>query len=180
LYPTFDAPPKPGYQTDNLQCRKGPYIDVDRANVYKVGDLWPTPQESMSADSIILCDEYPNTRSAYTGKRIGMPVLYYKANPANLKHSYPERTESIYNYNDNLPLVKSTLPWDATLNHPIGDSGTAPDGTTADPNSFYTITRNKKITATPRPYNSEAYILISAGWDGLYGTRDDVFNFEEE
>jgi len=31
----------------------------------------------------------------------------------------------------------------------------------------------------PRPYRSDSFILLSAGPDGLYGTGDDVFNFDE-
>ena len=30
-----------------------------------------------------------------------------------------------------------------------------------------------------RPYRADSYILMSAGFDGLYGTKDDVFNFEK-
>ena len=30
----------------------------------------------------------------------------------------------------------------------------------------------------PRPYRADSYILISAGYDGLYGTRDDICNFD--
>ena len=29
-----------------------------------------------------------------------------------------------------------------------------------------------------RPMRSESFILMSAGFDGVYGTADDVFNFE--
>jgi len=29
-----------------------------------------------------------------------------------------------------------------------------------------------------RPFRADTYILISAGKDGLYGTKDDICNFE--
>ncbi len=44
---------------------------------------------------------------------------------------------------------------------------------------FYKAITNDKVTATPRPHNEDGYILMSAGWDGLYGTKDDVFNFAD-
>ena len=31
-----------------------------------------------------------------------------------------------------------------------------------------------------QPYRSESFILLSAGPDGLYGTADDVYNFDTE
>ena len=45
---------------------------------------------------------------------------------------------------------------------------------------FYEETWNEKVEiSTGRPYRMDSYILMSAGFDGLYGTRDDIFNFEE-
>lgn len=40
------------------------------------------------------------------------------------------------------------------------------------------MTRSEKITTMSRPYRAETYILISAGEDGLYGTMDDICNFD--
>jgi hypothetical protein len=42
---------------------------------------------------------------------------------------------------------------------------------------FLKAITNDKVTSTPRPHNEDGYILLSAGWDGLYGTQDDVYNF---
>ena len=35
-----------------------------------------------------------------------------------------------------------------------------------------------KIVTTSRPFNADKFILISAGYDGEYGTADDVCNFD--
>ncbi|MHC4570422.1 MAG: hypothetical protein ACYTE3_32315, partial [Planctomycetota bacterium] len=43
---------------------------------------------------------------------------------------------------------------------------------------FYMNTRNEKVLTAFRPYRADSYILISAGWDGEYGTPDDVCNYE--
>ncbi|MFC1763773.1 hypothetical protein ACFL6U_17070, partial [Planctomycetota bacterium] len=57
-----------------------------------------------------------------------------------------------------------------------------------NPLDFYPATENKKIreamsfggtASVSRPQRRDSYILISAGWDGLYGTRDDVTNFDQ-
>ena len=39
-------------------------------------------------------------------------------------------------------------------------------------------TRSDKIVTTNRPVNADKFILISAGYDGEYGTADDICNFE--
>ena len=73
------------------------------------------------------------------------------------------------------------MPWDAALVQPWDSSN--------NPTDFYTFTENEQIrdatslnsqnnsSGVSRPYHSDGYLLISAGWDGEYGTRDDVTNF---
>jgi hypothetical protein len=39
-------------------------------------------------------------------------------------------------------------------------------------------TKSDKIQTSVRSYRADSYILLSAGYDGLYGTADDVCNFE--
>jgi hypothetical protein len=106
-----------------------------------------------------------------TGKRIGMPILYYKANTSRIAHDYTltPPSQNIYNYMDNNELVGLNKPWDPTTPHTL--FGNAPN--------FYQSTRNIKVTSMDRPYRVNSFILISAGFDGEYGTPDDVLNFEE-
>jgi prepilin-type N-terminal cleavage/methylation domain-containing protein len=122
------------------------------------------------------------------GQKVGMPVLYYKADPSKQIHDIsnmyppPLTNPNIYNFDDNYGITNLGCPWEggippttlpptATV-HPMA---ILPDG----PLIFYNETINTKVTATPRPHNEDGYILMSAGWDGLYGTRDDVFNFSD-
>ena len=50
----------------------------------------------------------------------------------------------------------------------------------ANPEEFYKATKNEKITIlSGRPYRSDSYILLSAGYDGEYGTDDDIYNFKK-
>jgi hypothetical protein len=105
-----------------------------------------------------------------------MPILYYKANTLNTKHdpngTLPTETSDngyIYNYLDNDELVALPPPWDTTRPHLL-----------SAPRKFYEITKDNRISIeTGRPYRPDSYILISAGFDGKYGTDDDVFNFEK-
>jgi type II secretory pathway pseudopilin PulG len=164
---------------DNLQARRGPYLQLENANAYRLEDIYEAGLLAGGGfdypELFVLCDEYARVKNKSTGRRIGMPILYYKANTSGFRHdanSLPIPTDDkgqIYNYLDNHYLV---------------GLGTPPDGATAhllyaEPERFYESTRNERITITDgRPYRSDSYILISAGFDGLYGTRDDIFNFE--
>ncbi len=64
-----------------------------------------------------------------------------------------------------------------TGSSPLHYGTTAPDKTYSE--IFYEAIRDKKATAVAKPYNESTYILMSAGWDGMYGTRDDVYNFAD-
>jgi type II secretory pathway pseudopilin PulG len=112
---------------------------------------------------------------ARAGQKVGMPVLYYKADSSKIAHdatTTPPATpnQNIYNFDDNYAITKLGCPWEsaATVNpHPMF----------TDPRVFLNAITNDKVTSTPRPHNEDGYILLSAGWDGLYGTQDDVYNF---
>ena len=47
------------------------------------------------------------------------------------------------------------------------------------PKKFYDITRDTKIGTGDRPVRADSYILMSAGFDGEYGTKDDIYNFSD-
>jgi len=182
--PLYDNPPEilgSPVPPDNLQARKGPYLQLEKANAYKLEDIYgPAGTGTLSSDLFVLCDEYNRVKHKSTGRRIGMPVLYYKANTAGTKHDandLPPPTSGIqfYDYRDNDYLVGLGKPWDP----PPAPGGVPAHPMYTEPERFYESTKNEKITITDgRPYRSDSYILISAGFDGLYGTRDDIFNFE--
>ncbi len=160
---------------DNLQARRGPYLQLEKANAYRLEDIYEAGLLAGGGELFVLCDEYARVKNKRTGKKIGMPILYYKADTSGFRHdanNLPTTSDDrgqIYNYLDNDYLV---------------GLGTPPDGATAhllyaEPERFYESTRNERITITDgRPYRADSYILISAGFDGQYGTRDDIFNFE--
>jgi type II secretory pathway pseudopilin PulG len=117
--------------------------------------------------------------SARGGQKVGMPVLYYKADSSKIAHDATTTpatgtpNTNIYNFDDNYAITSLGLPWEGshTNDHPMYK----PDS--PGPLLFLKAITNDKVTSTPRPHNEDGYILLSAGWDGLYGTQDDVYNF---
>ncbi len=188
-----------GY-AQNLKARKGLYLELENANAYKLKNLYGVGQcgdfdiGSVDGDErYVLCDVYTRVRllpdvTADPPDRIrgksGMPLLYYRADTSKIEHSKltADAGTSIYSYYDNDELIQLGLPWDVplprTLQHPMDSrGGLTSTGGTSDAKIFYDNTQNEKFPTTPRPYRADSYILISAGFDGEYGTPDDIFNF---
>ncbi len=109
---------------------------------------------------------------------MGMPVLYYRADTSRMSHDVndPTNTDNIYNYLDNHTFLDLGLPWKTTEKPPLYQEGSDTAGRV-----FYENTLDKALegeSGIQRPHNKDSYILISAGWDGIYGTEDDVYNFK--
>lgn len=166
LYPDANSVSAEIYR-DNLSVRKR-YLPPENVDAYRIGDLYP-----VLARHFVLCDVYRSVTHRISGKRVGMPILYYRANTANSLHDIanPDNFNNIYNYKDNQLVINLGKPWEDSskpeFNHRLHD-----------PRRFYQNTKNEKVTTTSRPYRADSYILISAGFDGEYGTPDDVCNFE--
>ncbi len=161
---------------DNLRARMGTLLQFENANAYRLGiDIYGAGQTAPFLESaFVLCDVY--TRDMRTGKKTGMPIVYYKAEASNYLHdpnTAPTPQDSmgnIYNYWDNHALVNLGKPWE--------EAGKVTTHSLAEPARFYRNTRNNQITIVRRPYRTDSYILLSAGYDGEYGTADDICNFE--
>lgn len=164
----------------NTTARKGPYLPIENANAYRLNDIYEITG-NFAESHFVLCDVFGRVTNRNTGKRIGMPILYYKANTANNLHDIenPDNPDNIYNYRDNQDLVLLGKPWDPPGG---GVGGTAHKLAveTGHPYGwrFYMNTWNDQVTTVDRPFRSDTYILISAGNDGEYGTADDISNFD--
>ena len=149
--------------------RIGPFLMHENASAYRLNDIF-VDVGPFDGNNYVLCDIYMKKR--HSGKIIGMPILYYKADTSKNLHdpnTAPTPVDSmgnIYNYWDNHELVNLGRP-DKTSTHSL-----------ANPARFYRNTRNDRATTEIRPYRTDSYILISAGYDGEYGTADDICNYE--
>jgi hypothetical protein len=156
---------------DRLKARKGPYLPLDIANAYILADLYVEGNTgSFDPNNYVLCDMWRKVTHTGTGKKIGMPVLYYKADTSKTAHdiSDPNNPENIYDYRDNHALLALGVPGKPGQKHPLYE----------DPKIFYEIAWNEKVAGPSVPNRADTFILLSAGVDGLYGTEDDIANFD--
>ncbi len=170
LYPAVTPIP-----ANNLAARRGPFLPAESANAYRMEDIYGTNVTPFLGATFVLCDVYE--RQMQSTEKTGMPILYYKADTANNFHdpnlapAIDDSKGNIYNYWDNHVLVTLGKPW-------LPAGGTSSPHQFGDPQRFYKNTRSDKIVTTQRPYRADTYILLSAGWDGEYGTADDICNYE--
>jgi prepilin-type N-terminal cleavage/methylation domain-containing protein len=171
----------------------------DAKNNPVVSDLYPGSDGTVSPPSMppapMLSDIYTTKTvpltivtgagtTITTSAKAGMPVLYFKANtaatyfgPTPPSGNY---SNDVYNYNDNAPIFEACNQiahnnnTSMTGNQPFFDPG----GTGNVP-KFYDKITNPSSTTMLRPYNADSFILLSAGYDAIYGTSDDVWNFGE-
>jgi prepilin-type N-terminal cleavage/methylation domain-containing protein len=159
---------------ENVQARKGPFLDLENANAYIMEDVYGSSLVNFDIESLVLCDEYVAKREG--AKKTGMPILYYRARKVYTQQDSQDTLEiadDIYYYPDNQNLLELGIPEDNTLDHPLSDG-------TTDYQDFDNMIINTQITQIKRPFRADSYILISAGKDGQYGTPDDLFNFDKD
>jgi type II secretory pathway pseudopilin PulG len=175
LYPPSQGDPGswPDWYVENLRNRKE-YLEAKDTQICSLKDLYGSDTGGFTCtdEVALLCDVFRAATNRTTGKRMGMPILYYKADPSKLVHdvNVPTNPDNIYNYLDNHAFLGLGLPWDTATKPPLYQD---------DGRVFYEKTLDKSALPIERPHNKDSYILISAGWDGIYGTRDDVFNFAD-
>jgi len=152
---------------DNLKLRRGPYLRAESTDAFRLADIYGKDNTGpFPGDTFVLCDVFECQRPS--GKKTGMPILYYRANPSGTAHDgdNPDNPENIYRYMDNQVLIALGVPGEPNQVHPL-----------SDPRCFYRRTKNTKNKKVAEPYRRDTFILISAGYDGLYGTKDDICNF---
>jgi len=179
----------PAQRNASLSKRKEPYLDRANISVFTPrqifnGETYPY----LVSDRYVICDVFTTSRKIKIGGmektyKIGTPVLYFRANPSavNTELEYDsdvpnDLAENIYNWRDNyflLFLGKIT----GGKEHPLCPFDT--DMTKARRGErFCGFIGDPMIPNLNRPVRPDSFILISAGSDGLYGTKDDICNFE--
>lgn len=172
--------------------RVGRYLELSTVNVFNIGDLFDAT-DPLRADTHVLCDVFGVKKKTLASEtvKMGTPILYYKADTSQTGITNPELRLRIYDYRHNRPLIalgSVTKPGGTAQQHPLDyDDGTGtypvfynyqapysfPSG---DAGTGYGIV-DPQVTNRLWPYRPDSYILISAGADGLYGTRDDITNY---
>ena len=183
----------------SLARRRGPYFELKHGDMLRVPELWEDSGGSpiYASNSVNPRDWSPmitdvfNRNTAPGGGRIGSPILYFKAEPAQPFRVGTDRNEVVnpgqdeysrwtYNFDDNLPVLQ--LPWlrDPDINGQAVHYQDPDGGDKTPAQVFYEqITlREDPDRGFFRPHNRDTFILISAGWDGVFGTRQDVTNFD--
>lgn len=153
---------------ENRAVRKGPYLELENANAVRLSD-YGLIYEALTRSkppSLVLADVF-KTAKLTTGRKTGRPILYYRANRLKTGHSADTIGANTYAYEEGNVI--------ATPTNAIATS----TGKSIEAGWFYQRTRNPNFTDPPRPYRAESFILHSAGPDGVYGTTDDMFNFDE-
>jgi type II secretory pathway pseudopilin PulG len=195
LYPANPGTASPQYPAyvENVKSRRL-YLQLENANAARLTDIYTPAHLTGSAyasifdPNFVICDVYMRTMA--TGNKTGMPILYFKANTSKTEHDATlvvdcvSANNNTYNRCDNQDLVDIPLPWITPVgpHHPMASAfagWTTLLGTSCDPAIFYKKTKDPRVTTAARPYRADSYILMSAGFDGEYGTSDDVFNFGE-
>lgn len=168
LYPDANDLTSELYQA-NIKIRKGPYLPIENADAYRLNEIYKNTGP-FDGNNYVLRDVFGRVTNLKTGKRIGMPILYYKADTSKKSHDLnnPDNPDNIYNYKDNHTLLTLGVPDQPDKKHPLFE----------DPTIFYKMTKDYKSRKVSKPNRIDSFILISAGLDCLYGTKDDCVNFD--
>jgi hypothetical protein len=165
LYPDANALSTQAYY-DNISLRNNSIPD---GNPYRLKDLYNNVG-FFDGNEYVLCDFSGQVTHIGTGQKVGMPILYYKADTSKTAHDVnnPDNPDNIYDYKDNHALLALGVPGKPGQKHPLFEN----------PKIFYEMTRDSQFPKTSKPQKADSFILLSAGRDGLYGTKDDIANFD--
>ena len=142
---------------------QGPFIDTSDVEMKLLQDvkLFSSTEEDFLGDNPVFVDSF------------GMPVLYYKA----------DRSGDYYHADHNGELVGIAYSDPAYEPEGAGEYNLYDNGTYGSDEGlrgFITDDRRARFssnTSKAGPHKADSFILISAGPDKVYGTVDDIANF---
>ncbi len=175
--------------------RKELYVEQKDDGCYALADIYEvssggviaplySPSGFTRARAPVLTDIFRKNRvtlSSGEAAKVGTPVLYFKADTASRLFMRTDplgivnRANWIYNYEDNRAIIELGTVLDPAVKHDFDESQQVQgmNGLAW----FYETIKDSRVDAYDKPHNAKTFILISAGWDGVFGTRDDVTNF---
>ncbi|MBN2561184.1 MAG: prepilin-type N-terminal cleavage/methylation domain-containing protein [Phycisphaerae bacterium] len=181
--------------------RRQPYIPVDGVDVTSEKE---PPTDAFGGNPSYDAETQPTIDGLLCRvfkDKFGWPILYYRASPiakqntpiiTSTSNPYTNHGDGVYDGWDNRFFTDYTAP--IPPDHKIKDADLplavppwpTPYGETLD-SRFAEFIRSLRAstydTSTPpqillpRPVKSDRFIILSAGKDGIYGTLDDVANF---
>lgn len=172
------------------------YLDVDNFHAYQLAQIYDMSifasgsslyfgnydkegnATALDMPAPVLTDVYKRVRTtAIDGStvKVGSPILYFKANTTDV-FSDQNISQSVFDYSDNWHIFNIGRI-DDQEEHPYNWTDPGGMGNTGNP-EFYEDLINPNVPGNiyPVPYYKDSYVLLSAGSDGLYGTRDDIWN----
>lgn len=180
-----------------IQPRSGPFIESSKIQLSEwtedpdTGDSGFVIPAEREANPANMLRPYPMFLDAF-----GFPILYWKADAAGVQlvdyqWNDPDASgtsRGIYHFRDNGHLLEN-LPGDKPLilrpgAEPSLSWDTAWTPTAYDPDNppplgtFPRYIMNPDIRAKLAPHRADSYLLVTPGADGVYGTGDDIANFE--
>ena len=167
----------------NLESRKGPYLERENIGVFEAKDIFASNflNNGLAGDRYVICDVFAAANRTITLPngdtktfKVGTPILYFRANIAKTEIDKNGPLNSIYNIYDNQLLILQKTVADNKDHEGFLKKGSA------DPDNFYIYIEDPLVSTSSRkrPIRPDTFLLISAGYDGLYGTADDICNFE--
>lgn len=193
---------------DPIHRRVAPFVDLSKVEVTRwnpaaLSDVDATPGRfeipAETKASEALGQSPPKRNYPMFVDSFGGPILYWRADPAGQKIADKRPPNSsalkrgIYHYLDNGALLRDDITGggpgtDSTDNAPLVLRPTnqlhplrflqMTGGPTVPRTGFALYIQNMDVQAKPMPHNRDTYLLISAGPDGLFGTADDIANFD--
>jgi len=184
--------------------RVSPFIDLSGVTVTKWNPNAQTTDGPSGSFEIPAEDEATEALGQQPYRRaypmflddFGGPFLYYRADPAGSRVADRSPTDpqaagparGFFHFADNADLLSiDEHPLQLTAggtNHRLDFDYPAPVNPSIDLNpsittqNFAAYIRNKSIEARVTPQRADSYLLISAGPDGVFGTADDIANFD--
>lgn len=185
------------YLEDNYVNRAETLINLDKISAFDISQIYGygtyrpsgnfaysgrykddgTIYDSSRKQAVVFSDVYKNKKVTLpdgSTAKCGMPVLYYKANTSSKTLDYQKPEKSVFDVTDNFYIFFLEKNDDKSKKHPYYAEYNQCE-------QFYNDLINPKIipiseNEDPTPYNKESFLLLSAGRDGLYGTKDDIWN----
>jgi prepilin-type N-terminal cleavage/methylation domain-containing protein len=182
IYDTTLDPPAPRY---------GPYGGAELMD--SVGTLHDYIRLSSASSDHLLGDWEKNQRVYFD--KFNAPILYYRARTAARFMIYdPGRGRvGIYDHRDNALITGGKIHasgdqsrdgiFSGTKSHLINftryleDPGYLTQGSTSF-DAYILDPKSSTVLKDAKPIRADSYLLISAGADGLFGTKDDVTNWK--